>query len=140
MPAPHRRWTVDQKRTIVAAYEDAPHGTKQAVLQLYGVTYERVRRWRAARDAGLLEVGAIPRQIHTTPRSQSAELRHLRAELDRVEAERDRLQRQNTQQAGALDALGKATALLQDLVASSSAHPPFRATSSGSTKSTPSKP
>lgn len=140
MPAPYRRWTVAEKRAIVAAYEDAPHGTKHTILTQYDVAYDRVREWRAARDAGLLEVGATPRLVHTTPRSQSAELRYLRAELEKVQAERDRLQHQNTQQAGALDALGKATALLHEMVASTSAEAPSPATPPSTTNARLSKP
>lgn len=114
-------WTVEQKRAIVAAYEDAPWGTKAGVLTTHGVTGPQVREWRAARDAGLLEVGGSPRTVVATPRAESAEIGRLRAAVARLEAEVAEARHLADDRQAALDTLGKATALLHALVSPRSA-------------------
>lgn len=114
-------FTVEQKREIVAAYEDAPWGSRAAVLPTGGVTRHQMREWRAARDAGLLEVGATPRLVVTTPRSESAELTRLRQEIIRLEADVVAAHQLADDRQFALDTLGKATALLHALVSGKSA-------------------
>lgn len=117
----HRRWSPEQKRTIIAEYEEAPFGTKGAVLRRYGIQSERVREWRASRDAGLLEVGGVPHQIVATPRAESAELTRLRRENARLEQDLIRAREETANRQTALDTLGKATALLHELVSRTSA-------------------
>ena len=108
-------WTVEQKRGIVAEYEQAPHGGKQQVLDRYGVSRSRVLRWQASRDAGVLEVGFTVRRPERTPRAESAEIARLRAENARLVAELERARHDIDDRQRALEALGKATAFLQEL-------------------------
>jgi hypothetical protein len=77
--------------------------------------------WRAARDAGLLEVGATVRRPRATPRAESAEIARLRTEVARLEAEVARARKEVDDRQFALEALGKATALLHAVVAPRSA-------------------
>jgi transposase len=114
-------WTVEEKRSIVAEYEQTPHGWKQRVLDRHGVSRSRVLRWQASRDAGVLEVGFSVRRPLKTPRAESAEIARLRTENARLSAELDRARRDIDDRQRALEALGKATALLQELVSAKSA-------------------
>jgi transposase len=114
-------WTVEQKRSIVAEYEQTPYGWKQQVLDRYGVSRSRVLRWQASRDAGVLEVGFTVRRPERTPRAESAEIARLRAENARLAAELERARHDIDDRQRALEALGKATALLQELVSAKSA-------------------
>lgn len=111
-----KSWSVAERREIVAEYEEAPHGGKQLVLRRRDVSFSQVRRWQASRDAGLLEIGAGVREPRMTPKKESAELARLRADNRRLEAELERARRDIDDRQRSLDALGKATALLQQLV------------------------
>jgi transposase len=123
--AASRVFTVEQKRNIVAEYEVAPYGTKRQVLDAHDVSTHQVTDWRAARDAGLLEVGATVRRPLATPRAESAEIARLRTEVARLEAEVVRARKDADDRQFALETLGKATALLHALVSSRSADSSF---------------
>lgn len=129
-----RLFTVEQKRDIVAEYEAAPWGTKAEVLAAHGVTGRQLRDWRAARDAGILEVGATPRTVVATPREESAEIARLRKEVVRLEGEVARARKDADDRQVALETLGKATALLHVLVSPKSADPTFPAAPSTASK------
>ena len=116
-----KSWAVAERREIMAEYEEAPHGGKQLVLRRRGVSLWQVRRWQASRDAGLLETGGAVREPRMTPKKESAELARLRADNRRLEAELERARRDIDDRQRSLDALGKATALLQQLVSGKSA-------------------
>ena len=120
-----RLFTVEQKRDIVAEYEAAPWGTKADVLRAYGVSGRQVTDWRAARDAGILEVGATVQRPVATPRAESAEIARLRREVARLEAEVVRAHEETAARQAALETLGKATALLHALVSPRSADSSF---------------
>jgi transposase len=123
--AASRLFTVEQKRDIVAAYEAAPYGTKRQVLDAHDVSAHQVTDWRAARDAGLLEVGATVRRPLATPRAESAEIARLRTEVARLKVDVARARKDADDRQVALETLGKATALLHTLVSSRSADPTF---------------
>lgn len=116
-------WTVEEKRTIIAEYELAPHGTKGLVLRRCGISGSQLRGWRGARDAGVLEVGGAVRTVPKTPRAESAEISRLRQENARLVVELDRARKDIDDRQAALEALGKATALLHDVVSRTSADP-----------------
>lgn len=116
-----RTWTVAERRAIVAEYEEAQHGSKQLVLRRHNVTYRQIRNWTGSRDAGLLEVGGAVRMATMTPKDESAELARLREDNRRLEAELERARKDIEDRQRSLDALGKATALLQQLVSDKSA-------------------
>jgi transposase len=111
-----RRWSASERREIVAEYEEAPHGSKQLVLRRREVTPKQVRQWRGSRDAGLLESGGVVRNPKAIPKSESAELIRLRAENRRLEVELERARKDIDDRQRSLDTMGKATALLQQLV------------------------
>lgn len=117
------RWTVEQMRTIIAEYEAAPHGTRAMVLKDHGVTGRQLRNWRASQDAGMLEMGVTVRTVRETPRPESAEIARLRQENARLTKDLERARKDVDDRQVALEALGKATALLHDVVSSKSAPP-----------------
>jgi transposase len=110
-PRPSRRsFTAEYKLAIVAEYENAPNGEKGAVLRREGLYSSHVIEWARARDAGALEGVADSRGSARRPRksAETAELERLRARTARLEAD---LMKTRT----ALDIMGKAHALLEQL-------------------------
>jgi transposase len=127
-----RVWTADEKREIIAEYEAAKHGSKQSTLLRFGVSEHQLRSWRTARDEGVLDAGLALRSTRMTPRRESAEIARLRAQVEHLNAELDRARQDVDDRQKAVEALGKATALLHELVSSKSAADPCRPERSGS--------
>jgi len=119
-----RRWSLAEKQTILVEYEDAPEGSKAAVLRRHRVALANVHRWASYRDAGVLETGLRGEwRTQMTPKTESVELRRLRAEVTRLEAEVEQA-RQDRQVAEAVaHSLGKASALLQAMLQSADPTP-----------------
>ncbi len=110
-PRPSRRsFSAEYKLAIVAEYENAPNGEKGAILRREGLYSSHVIEWTRARDAGALEGVADSRRSEKRPRrsAEAAELERLRARNAKLEAE---LGKTRT----ALDIMGKAHALLEQL-------------------------
>ena len=110
---------MEQKRAIVEEYAAAAWGSRGAVLRRHGVTYRMVGIWTSYRDAGVLETGLRKGwQVRMTPRKENAEIRRLQAQVARLEAEVDQARRERVVAEDALEALGKASALLQAMLQS----------------------
>jgi transposase len=110
-PRPSRRsFSPEYKLRIVAEYESAPNGEKGAVLRREGLYSSHVIEWTRARDAGALEGVADSRQSAKRPK-RSAEA----AELERLRARNAKLEAQLSTTRTALDIMGKAHALLEQL-------------------------
>jgi transposase len=110
-PRPSRRsFSPEYKLGIVAEYEEAPNGDKGAILRREGLYSSHVIEWTRARDAGALEGVADSQQSANRPR-RSAET----AELERLRARNAKLEAQLTRTRTALDIMGKAHALLEQL-------------------------
>lgn len=110
-PRPARRsFTAEYKLAIVAEYENAPNGEKGAVLRREGLYSSHVIEWTRARDAGALNGVTDSRRSEKRPR-KSAEA----AELDRLRARNAKLESDLTKTRTALDIMGKAHALLEQL-------------------------
>jgi transposase-like protein len=105
-----RSFSPEYKLAIVAEYENAPNGEKGAILRREGLYSSHVIEWTRARDAGALEGAADSRRSKKRPRPSvaAAELERLRARNARLEAE---LKKTRT----ALDIMGKAHALWEQL-------------------------
>jgi len=95
---------------IVAEYENAPNGEKGAILRREGLYSSHVIEWTRARDAGALAGVADSRRLVKRPKEsvEAAELERLRARNAKLEAD---LLKTRT----ALDIMGKAHALLEQL-------------------------
>ena len=119
-PRPSRRsFSPEYKLAIVTEYESAPSGEKGAILRREGLYSSHVIEWTRARDAGALEGVADSRRSEKRPKrsAEAAELEWLRARNAKLEADL-----KNTRTA--LDIMGKAHALLEQLSGSADDQPP----------------
>lgn len=110
-PRPVRRsFSPEYKLAIVMEYDNAPNGEKGAILRREGLYSSHVIEWTRARDAGALERTADSRWPEKQPKrsAEAAELERLRVRNAKLEAE---LKKTRT----ALDIMGKAHALLEQL-------------------------
>jgi hypothetical protein len=106
---------------ILAEYEAAPNGEKGAILRREGLYSSHVIEWARARDAGALEGVSGSRRSEKSPKrsAETAEVERLRARNAKLESE---LVRTRT----ALDIMGKAHALLEQLSESAEGKNPPR--------------
>ena len=95
---------------ILAEYEAAPNGEKGAILRREGLYSSQVIEWARARDAGALD-GVSGSRRSGKPPKRSAET----AELERLRARNAKLESELTRTRTALDIMGKAHALLEQL-------------------------
>jgi transposase len=110
-PRPSRRsFSAEYKLAIVAEYENAPNGEKGAILRREGLYSSHVIEWTRARDAGALTGVADSRRPGKQPK-KSAEA----VELERLRARNAKLEAELTKTRTALDIMGKAHALLEQL-------------------------
>lgn len=119
-PRPSRRsFSPEYKLAIVAEYENAPNGEKGAILRREGLYSSHVIEWTRARDAGALEAVTDSRRSAKRPK-KSAET----AELERLRARNAKLEADLTKTQTALDIMGKAHALLEQLSESAEVQEP----------------
>ena len=110
-PRPSRRsFSAEYKLAIVAEYENAPNGEKGAVLRREGLYSSHVIEWTRARDAGALTGAAVPRRSGKQPKKSATAV-----ELERLRARNAKLEAELTKTRTALDIMGKAHALLEQL-------------------------
>lgn len=103
-----RRFTPEQKLAHLAAYEEACEQQQGgAYLRREGLYSSLITEWRRLRDAGVLQ-GKQPGQAIGRPSKEQAEIARLRRELETTQ---QRLDRTET----ALEIMGKARALLEDI-------------------------
>ena len=111
-PRPSRRvFSPEYKLAIVTEYENAPNGEKGAILRREGLYSSHVIEWTRARDAGALTNGpADPAAPSKRPKktAEQVELEKLRRRNAKLEAELSKTRL-------ALDIMGKAHALLEEL-------------------------
>jgi transposase-like protein len=109
---PRRRtFTADFKLRILAEYDCAGDGDKGAVLRREGLYSSHLVEWRKARDAGAL-AGLAPRPRSTKTTAEQAELARTRRRAERAEAELAKARL-------VIDIQGKASELLERLLAES---------------------
>ncbi|WP_370585757.1 integrase core domain-containing protein [Tessaracoccus sp. MC1627] len=107
-PTRRRVFTPAEKLSHLAAYDAASQqGQGGAYLRAEGLYSSHMTEWRRLRDAGILE-GKAPGQKVGRPSKDQTEIARLRRELDLAQR---RLARTKT----ALDIMGKAHALLEDI-------------------------
>lgn len=107
-PRPSRRvFSREYKLAIVTEYENAPNGEKGAILRREGLYSSHIIEWARARDAGALGPDpAPPKRARKT--AEQVELEKLRRHNEKLRAEL-------TKTRMALDIMGKAHALLEEL-------------------------
>jgi transposase len=112
-PRPSRRvFTAAYKLAIVTEYENAPNGEKGAILRREGLYSSHIIEWARARDAGTLTTrpaaeSAVPAK---RPRKTAEQL-----ELEELRRRNAKLEADLTKTKLALDIMGKAHALLEEL-------------------------
>jgi transposase len=120
-PRPSRRtFTPEYKLAIVTEYENAPNGEKGAILRREGLYSSHVIEWARARDAGIL--GGVADSGPTKPAKRSA----ADVELAKLRRQNEKLQADLKKTRMALDIMGKAHALLEELSESADDEPPSR--------------
>jgi transposase len=115
-PKPSRRaFSPAYKLAMVAAYESAANGEKGALLRREGLYSSHIIEWARARDAGLLgkpngwELGSPT--AAGRPKKKSSE----QLELEKLRRQNEKLQADLKKTRMALDIMGKAHALLEEL-------------------------
>ena len=110
-----RRFTVDQKLRILAAYEAAKTSeARGAVLRREGIYSSHIALWRQKRDSG--GKAALDRKRGPKPNPQARELERLRRQ-------NERLLKRTAQLEKIVEIQGKMQALLQELGSKETAPP-----------------
>jgi transposase len=112
-PRPSRRvFSPEYKLAIVTEYENAPNGEKGAILRREGLYSSHVIEWTRARDAGTLTTSgpADPATLSKRPKKSAEQV-----ELEKLRRRNAKLEADLTKTRLALDIMGKAHALLEEL-------------------------
>jgi transposase len=111
-PRPSRRvFSPEYKLAVVTEYENAPNGEKGAILRREGLYSSHVIEWTRARDAGALTNGpADPATPSKRPKRTADQI-----ELEKLRRRNARLESELSKTRLALDIMGKARALLEEL-------------------------
>jgi transposase len=113
-PRPSRRvFPPEYKLAIVAEYENAPNGEKGAVLRREGLYSSHVIEWTRARDAGALTIGKADGAASTSAGRPKRTAEQI--ELEKLRRQNEKLQADLKKTRMALDIMGKAHALLEEL-------------------------
>ena len=111
-PRPSRRvFGPEYKLAIVTEYENAPNGEKGAILRREGLYSSHVIEWTRARDAGVLTGRPTDPAASAKRPKKSAE----QTELEKLRRRNAQLEADLTKTRLALDIMGKAHALLEEL-------------------------
>ena len=112
VPRPSRRvFTPEYKLAMVTEYENAPNGEKGAILRREGLYTSHIIEWARARDAGRLT--GEPADPRTSTHRVKKSVDQL--ELEKLRRQNEKLTSDLTKTRMALDIMGKAHALLEEL-------------------------
>ena len=122
-PKPSRRaFSPAYKLAMVAAYESAPNGEKGALLRREGLYSSHILEWARARDAGLL--GKPGRETDSGSAGRAKKKSSEQLELEKLRRQNEKLQADLKKTRMALDIMGKAHALLEELSESADGQTP----------------
>lgn len=108
-PRPSRRtFPAEYKLAIVAEYEQAANGEKGAILRREGLYSSHIIEWTRARDAGALDGTSASVAGRARKSAEQIELEKLRRANAKLTSELSKTRM-------ALDIMGKAHALLEEL-------------------------
>jgi transposase-like protein len=116
-PKPSRRvFSPEYKLAMVAEYENAANGEKGAILRREGLYSSHIIEWTRARDAGQLgQVGTPAADSGTTVAGSRVKKSAEQVELEKLRRQNEKLQADLKKTRMALDIMGKAHALLEEL-------------------------
>lgn len=113
-PRPSRRvFSPEYKLAVVTAYEQAPNGEKGAVLRREGLYSSHIIEWTRARDAGALGAGGGG-GVGQAP-ARAGRLSAEERELEKLRRKNAKLEAELAKTRMALDIMGKAHALLEQI-------------------------
>jgi transposase-like protein len=101
----------EYKLAMLAEYENASNGEKGAVLRREGLYSSHIIEWTRARDAGALTSGPAESATPAKRAKRTAE----QIELEKLRRRNDKLESDLKKTRMALDIMGKAHALLEEL-------------------------
>jgi transposase-like protein len=105
----------EYKLAMVAEYENAPNGEKGAILRREGLYSSHIIEWTRARDAGALTGGpALGGPAESAP-VKRAKRTAEQVELEKLRRRNEKLESDLKKTRMALDIMGKAHALLDEL-------------------------
>jgi len=104
-------FSTEYKLAIVTEYENAPNGEKGAILRREGLYSSHIIEWTRARDAGVL---TNTRADHATP-SKRPKKTAEQLELEKLRRRNAKLEAELSKTRLALDIMGKAHTLLEEL-------------------------
>lgn len=115
-PRPTRRvFSPEYKLAMVTEYENAPNGEKGAILRREGLYSSHIIEWTRARDAGALTGGpALGGPAESAP-VKRAKRTAEQVELEKLRRRNEKLESDLKKTRMALDIMGKAHALLDEL-------------------------
>ena len=102
---------MEYKLATVAEYENAPNGEKGAILRREGLYSSHIIEWTRARDAGRLGSESAESGAPAKRAKKSVE----QIELEKLRRQNQKLTSDLTKTRMALDIMGKAHALLEEL-------------------------
>jgi transposase len=116
-PKPSRRvFSPEYKLAMVAEYENAANGEKGAILRREGLYSSHIIEWTRARDAGQLgQFGADRTDAAPTAAGSRVKKSAEQIELEKLRRQNEKLQADLKKTRMALDIMGKAHALLEEL-------------------------
>jgi transposase-like protein len=101
----------EYKLAIVTEYENAPNGEKGAILRREGLYSSHVIEWARARDVGALTGGPADPAAPSRRSKKTAE----QLEMEKLRRRNAKLEAELSKTRLALDIMGKAHALLEEL-------------------------
>jgi transposase len=111
-PRPTRRvFSPEYKLAMLAEYENTPNGEKGAVLRREGLYSSHIIEWTRARGAGALTSGSVESATPAKRAKRTAE----QIELEKLRRRNGKLESDLKKTRMALDIMGKAHALLEEL-------------------------
>ncbi|WP_157756581.1 transposase [Plantactinospora sp. KBS50] len=128
-PKPSRRvFSPAYKLAMVAEYENAPNGEKGAILRREGLYSSHIIEWTRARNAGHLgHVDSGGKTDTAAPSAPRVKKSADQIELEKLRQQNEKLRADLTKTRMALDIMGKAHALLEELSGSAdNDNPPRR--------------
>jgi transposase len=111
VPKKTHKYTLNRRIEIVEEYELAERDLRGSVLRRYDITLATMARWRKQKREGLLEPSERLESRTALSRAERATFIHQEAKIAALTAELAR-------ERGAVDVLGKASALLESLAKS----------------------
>jgi transposase-like protein len=125
-PKPSRRvFSSEYKLAMVAEYESAPDGEKGAILRREGLYSSHIIEWTRAREAGQLgHVSAGKTDAGPVASGRRGKKSVEQIELEKLRRTNEKLQADLKKTRMALDIMGKAHALLEELSESADSDSP----------------